>query len=326
MRSMPSPLSRLALTIVATLAVVLASARAKARPPQRVGAGEDRPRMVPAPPMPPTGRAPVEFFMELLAASPARREQLLDGKSSEARTLIQRRLAVFERMGPGERAEAEWQLRLAQFRFYLTSLMSLPPGQRADRLQQAPEADRPLLVERLKAWDALDTASREQVLEGHVQFQYFIAHPSADPALLARVLGEAPVASRPGIEAQFARWRALPEAERRVRSAAFQAMFDLPAERRADAMKTLGERERQSMERILARFGNLPAEERDRCIAGLDRLARMAPAEREAFLRNATLWQGMSQAERDQWRRLVLGRPMPPLPTLREPAGVVTNH
>ena len=283
----------------------------------------------PQPPLPPSVRPPVELFMELLAASPARREQLLEGKPASARQVIERRIAEFERLDPVARADAEWQLRLAQFRIYLSSLLSLSPAQRAERLAGAPEQDRQLMMERLKAWDALDDAARRQVLESKDRFHHFVASPAADPGRLARMLETAPGPMRPDIEAQFDRWRALPEGERRARSAAFQAIFELPGERRARALKTLDEAERKAMDRTLERFSKLPAAERDRCIAGLERLARLDPAGREAFLRNAALWQAMTPSERDQWRRLVFNLhapPLPPMPSSRPSQVVVTNQ
>ncbi len=284
----------------------------------------------PAPPLPPPSRPPVEFFRELLAASPARRAQLLEGKPAAAREVIERRLAEFEGMEPEARSDAEWRLRLAEFRFYLTRLLNVPPGERPSRLAQAPAADRPLLEERLKAWDALSEDARRQVLESQQQFHHFVQQPSADPARLAQALSVVPIPSQADVEAQFARWRALPEAERRQRSATFQAVFDLPHERRSKALQGLSLAERTAMERSLERFSKLPTAERDRCIAGLERLARLAPPEREAFLRNAALWQAMSPGERDQWRRLVFNlRPPPlpvPIPHAGRPALVSTNR
>ncbi len=278
------------------------------------------------PPLPPPTRPPVEFFLELLSASPARRQQLLEGKTPTARETIQRRIAEFENLDPESRADAEWQLRLAQFRFYLSPLLSLPAEQRAARLAMAPEQDRPLLAERLNTWDAMDEPTRRQVLESHGQFHHFASQSAADPARLASLLATASAPAKANIEAQFTRWRALPETERRQRSAAFQSIFDLPAERRSRALKGLSEPERQAMQRSLERFSGLPQAERDRCIAGLERLARLAPDHRDAFLRNAALWQAMSPSERDQWRRLVFNLSPPPLPPIHAPARVATNH
>ncbi len=279
------------------------------------------PALPTAPPLPPPSRPPVEFFRELLAASPARRAQLLEGKPAAAREVIERRLAEFEAMEPEARADAEWRLRLAEFRFYLTRLLALPPEERASGLAQAPAQDRSLLGERLQAWDTLDDAARRQVLDSQQQFQHFVQQPSAEPARLAQALSAVAPRAHADVEAQFARWRALPEAERRQRSAAFQAVFDLSADRRGKALQGLSPTERTAMERSLERFSRLPSAERDRCIAGLERLARLSQAEREAFLRNAALWQAMSPAERDQWRRLVFNLRPPPLPVPTPHAG-----
>ena len=171
----------------------------------------------------------------------------------------------------------------------------------------------------------MDEPTRRQVLESQGQFHHFASQPGADPARLARILATSPEPAKAAIESQFERWRSLSEAERQQRSAAFQSIFDLPSERRAQALKSLPEAERRAMQRSLERFSSLPQAERDRCIAGLERLARLAPEEREAFLRNAALWQRMTSSERDQWRRLVFNLSPPPLPPLRSVPRVATN-
>jgi hypothetical protein len=335
---MPSrtPLSRAAATIAAGcflgLAVTVLAQVPDPNAKAHAGTGKATPSgampgTIPAPPpLPPPTRPPIEFFSELLSASPARRTQLLEGKSPAAREVIERRLAEFEALPPEARADAEWNLRLAQFRFYLSGLLAVPHDQRAARLAQAPAPERALLAERLKAWDALDEPTRRQVLESERQFHHFVQRPTADAGRLAEVLAKAGPRAQADVEAEFARWRALPEEDRRQRSAAFQALFALQPERRLRALQGLGATERKAMERSLERFSNLSPAERDRCIAGLDRLARLAPHERDAFLRHAALWQAMSADERDQWRRLVFNLHPPPLPVPKAPALVSTNR
>lgn len=280
----------------------------------------------PQPPLPPLARHPVELFRELLTATPERRDALLKGKSPEARDIIHKRLAEFEALPPQQRSDAEAQLRLAQFRFYLSPLLRMPAADRAARLALAPAEDRALLEERLRAWDLLDAARRRQLLDSEDQFHHFVRQPGADPARLSQVLASAGPAARPAVEAQFERWRSLPESERRQRAEAFQDFFSLTPNRQNRALDSLSEKERSVMEKTLERYARLPASERERCIAGFERFSSLTPAERDAFLRNAALWQAMTPDERAQWRRLVLNLNPPPLPPLPSQRIVSTNR
>lgn len=282
------------------------------------------------PPLPTPVKPPIELFRELLAAPPERREELLRTKSPAARDLISRRLREHEALDPAARAQAEWQLRIAQFRFYLSPLLRLPASERPARLAAAPAEDRPLLEERLRAWDTLAPAERAAVLESEDSLHHFVRSPGAEPARLASALAAARAAEREEIERQFARWSALPEAERTARTAAFQRFFDLSEPARNRTVSRLPDAERIAMERTLERFRRLPEAERARCVAGLGKLAALPTAEREEFLRNAARWQAMSPEERALWRRLVIATPPPPpLPTASPAAKsalVVTNR
>jgi hypothetical protein len=202
----------------------------------------------------------------------------------------------------------------------------MPAADRAARLAQAPAEDRPLLEERLQAWDRLDDARRRQLLDSDDQFHHFVRQPGADPGRLSQVLATAATASRPAIEAQFERWRSLPESERRQRADDFQDFFSLTTTRQARALNTLSDKERSVMEKTLQRYARLPAAERERCIAGFERFASLTPAQRDEFLRNAALWQAMTPDERSQWRRLVLHVDPPPLPPLPSQRIVSTNR
>lgn len=277
------------------------------------------------PPLPPSPRAPVELFRELLAATPEKRIVLLEAKTPAARELILRRIQQHEALDPAARADAEWQLRLAQFRFYLSPLLRAPVQDRARRLALAPAEDRPLLEERLRAWDALTPEARASLLESEESLHHFVLSPGADPSRLTNLLAMAPAAARADIESQFARWSALPESERISRAARFQEFFGLSDVQRNRALNRLPDSDRVAMEKVLERFARLPESERSQCIAGFERLSALPPAERDEFLRNAARWQAMTAEERTLWRRLVLKTRLPPLPPLPT-AGLVTTN
>lgn len=278
------------------------------------------------PPLPPSPRAPVELFRELLAASPEKRVVLLESKTPAARELILRRVRQHEALDPAARAEAEWQLRLAQFRFYLSPLLRAPVADRARRLGQAPAEDRPLLEERLRAWDALTPVARATLLESEESLHHFVRSPGAEPSRLTNVLAAAPAAARADIESQFARWSALPESERVARAATFQEFFGLSDGQRNRALNRLPDADRVAMEKVLERFARLPESERVQCVAGFERLSALPASEREEFLRSATRWQAMTAEERALWRRLVLKTRLPPLPPLPSSGLVTTNR
>ncbi len=272
------------------------------------------------PPLPPAPRPAVERFIELIQASPARREELLVDKPSAARELILARIREYESLPPARREERLVQLRLAQFRHHLSQLLRAPVERHAEVLATCPESDRPLLAERLRAWAALEPLEQAALLESDASLHFFVRHQSASPDRLRSVLGSVPGGSHAEVERQFARWSALPESERARRTERFQRFFDLTPAEQARAVDTLPERDRRLMEETLAQFARLPADEQARCLEGYGRLAGLDAAERAEFLRNARRWQAMTPLERAAWRRLV--QPIPPPPPLPPiPAG-----
>ncbi len=267
------------------------------------------------PPVPVPARSPVDLFRELLAATPERRAELLAGRPPAARALIEAKLKEFETFG----GEAEIRLRLAQLQFFLSPLLRATAEQRAALLERAPAEDRDMLRERLKSWDALSADTRREILESERSLQYFVRQETADPKQLTTALERAPEPSRPEIEAQFARWRALSPEERARRTAQFQRFFGLSENERLLTLRRLPDSERQQMERSLARFSSLPPEQREQCLRAFRKLSELSEAERTEFLNNAAKWQAMSAPEREAWRKVVQKVSGPPLPPPRLP-------
>ena len=116
------------------------------------------------------------------------------------------------------------------------------------------------------------------------------------------------------VRRSWERWQTLTPEERDRREAHFRQFFDLSSDEQSRVLGGLPLREKQRMERVLARFSGLPADRREICVQNFDRLARLPEAERAAFLRNAAKWEAMTQSERDAWRRLVTTVPPPPMP------------
>ena len=282
------------------------------------------------PPLPPPMKSLAEQFRELLAATPRQRQALLAGKSVPAQNLIMVKLREFETLPADQR---ELRLQVAQLQYYLSPLLHANGAARSNLLAHAPAEDLPLLEDRLKAWDALSVETRRDILESERSLSYFVRQETADPKQLATVLEHVSAPTRPEVEAQFARWRALPADERARKTANFQRFFDLSDAERTRTLSRLSDLDRGQMERTLSRFESLPPEQRERCVRAFRQLGAMSPDERTEFLRDAAKWQAMSADERAAWRRLVqhVARPPlppPPLPVLlrRVPAALVATN
>jgi hypothetical protein len=281
------------------------------------------------PPIPPP---PLQQFLDLLTSNPAERARLLEGKSPESKSLILRRLREYESLTPTQREQRLIQLRLAQFRFYLSPLLRAEPADRSSILEAVPDADREILVERLDAWDKLPDSVRAEVLESDRQFHYFVRHQSADPKRLDEVLAVVPPRAQHHVERQFKRWAALTSEERALRTSRFQRFFDLSQPEREGALNALSANDRKLMERSLEQYSKLPEEKQQKVIQGFTKFAGLTRAEQQEFLANAARWEAMTSEERTAWRRLVLNIPaVPPLPPISlpgtgQPGLVITNR
>lgn len=274
---------------------------------------------LPPPPVPPARKAPTDLFRELLAASPSAREAMLTNRTPAARNLIESKLREFEVLPPDQR---ELRLRVAELQFYLSPLLRAAPEGRARLLGAAPVEVRPLLEERLRAWDALPADRQRDLLESEQMFSRFVRLQGADPAALAltNALRTVPHERRAEVEAQFVRWRELTPEERSRRTTEFQRFFELRPGEQQKVLKMISVVERVQMERTLQQFHQLPADQRERAVRGFRQFVEMSPSEREEFLQSAAKWQAMTPAERDAWRRVVerVTNPLPlPIPPER---------
>lgn len=274
----------------------------------------------------PISKSPTARFRELLAASPAEREQLLARKSPSARTLIEAKLREFSVLRPDER---EIRLRLAQLHDSLRPLINLPASQRRQFLLLVPAEDRPWIDERLAAWDALTEEARRDIIESEKQLSWFIRQSDTDPKKLAEYLSSLPAGAKPAAEEQMRRWLALSPEERARKTAAFSRFFDLSENERRVALQTLSQQELKQMEASLKAFAELAPADREQCIRGFRKFAALGPEERDQFLRNAERWQAMSPNERATWRRVVeralTPRELPPFPA-RQTMLATTNR
>ncbi len=265
-------------------------------------------------------------FRELLAATPAERERMLDRKPLKARAVIESKIREFLALQPNDR---EIRLRLIQLQDSLRPLLMVPKEQRSISLSQqvAPE-DQALITERLSAWDALSEDERRELFESESQFFLFIRQPNVNPEQLARWVSTLPADQKTRAEDQLKRWRALSAVERTRRAEGFARFFDLTTTERQAALGQIFEPEKQQMERTLNDFSKLSRAERDRCIEGFRKFESLLDSDREKFLRNAERWQTLSPDDRATWRRLVerVTKPIQPAPFPGAPSILATTN
>ncbi len=271
-----------------------------------------QPALPPAPP--PLPRAPVEYFRQLLALSPAARAPLLAPRPPESRRALEAKLAEYEKLPPAER---EARLRATELRWQLTRLLRIPSADRSNALAVVPDVFRKLVEERLRQWDQFPAATRQKILTNEVALTLFTRLEGAAPKLPPPSLKIYPPPMRQKMEADLAQWKSLPEEQRLRTTGNFQKFFDLNEKQKTRTLKSLGETERAQMEKTLQTFEQLPKGRRELCLKGFQQFANLTPEERGQFLQNAEQWQTMSAEDREAWRLLVarVGTPArPPLP------------
>ncbi len=246
------------------------------------------------PPTPPT-----HLFRQLLATPPAERDALLANRSATQKTLLLNKLREYELLTPGQR---ELVLRTMELRWYLTSLMHLPPSNRTTRLVAMPPADRPLVEDRLNHWDRMGALSKQEILEYETAIRFSTPSAGGLPNQISTLTNMLPEQRRK-TEAEIARWQALPPDRRQSIYWNFGRLFVLPPVAKPATM--MSATERQEMDRSLQDFTKLPKEQQDLCIRGFKKFSDLTPAERDEFLQSAERWQAMNEDDRQTWRKLV---------------------
>ncbi len=266
------------------------------------------------PPLPPAARSPIDYFRELLEASPADREKLLTGRSAEHRKVLENSLHAYQALTPEER---ELRLRTLDLRFYLSSLLRTAPSNRTDRLKGVPDKERNLVAERLKLWDQFSPEDRKELLENE-RLMRLMENTGAGARRKEFPLTVQTSNQVRQIERELIRWQFLPEVRRAQIQRNFTSLFELSdAERAREQLQplALSPEERRLMENTLEQFKSLSPLQRDLCIRNFRKFADLSPAERRQFLASAQEWQKMKPEDRETWRKLVSKvPPLPPLP------------
>jgi predicted Fe-S protein YdhL (DUF1289 family) len=262
-------------------------------------------------PLIPHSKSPVDLFRELLALTPAGRENYLTNRPPEIRNRILAKVREYEALDPNDR---ELCLRATELRWYLLPLMRESPTNRAARLAVIPDDLRDLVKTRLDLWNILPPPLQQEFLDNERALRYFTRvdspnNPPMPPIPPGRGRHHGPQ------DHDLARWNALPENQRQKITAQCNQFFELTPEEKQETLNTLSDAERQQMEKTLETFGKLPLGQRLTCIRAFTEFAGMSAQGKQDFLKNAQRWSQMSPKERQTWRDLVTQVPeWPPLP------------
>src|ERR1043166_5565040 len=271
-------------------------------------------RRLPLLPVPPK-RMP--SFRELFKMNSADRAVELAKKSPTHRAIIEGRLKELDTLPPDQQ---EVRLRLMELRLRLISLVREAPINRTNVLDQVPPQDRKLVEERLRYWDQLPLELQKVVLENEMMLSYFISGEAANASELTNRLDTLPPNVRSNLVATMERWRRLKPEEQKQIYQNVERVFGLSEKDRQDivsdrALDGCSIEERQRIARVFKTFEILSPDQQRQCMESLRKFTSMTMEERARFLKNAERWQQMSEAERQNWRRLQKqSPPTPPLP------------
>jgi len=249
------------------------------------------------------GRSPVTAFRVLLAMRSDARATELAAKPARVREVLSTRLREYDALAPAER---EARLRATELHYHLRPLLTTIPLTRAAQLAVVPESFRPLVEERLAAWDKLPAQIQREILTNERLLQAITRPnvPNAFPPL--------PPGLEPRVPDNVAHWQTLDAQQREQLLDSFTYYFRLDDNAKTRVVAVLPEPKRAAAERTLDQFAQLTTGERAACMTALRQLSQMTQAEQTRFYANAEQWQKMSETERAAWRRVVIE--FPPLP------------
>jgi hypothetical protein len=261
------------------------------------------------PPLPPS---PVAQFRTWLSMDASDRDTALADKPEPARRVLLAKLAEYDAMNPAQR---ETRLRATELHYYVRPLLHVPSAERAGRLSQLPEEFQPLATEHLAQWDALDAATRAELLTNAWAIRHFVRLETGTDAEESALHRQVPPPQRAQFESELARWKSLPPRVRLEISRAFRQFFELPSAKQQRTLETLPEFERRQIAATLQAFARLAPAQRQICLDSFRKFAGLTPDERADFLQGAERWKDMTADDRALWRRVVTQ--LPPLPPLQ---------
>ena len=273
-----------------------------------------------------TNKSPVALFRDLLAMTPAEREQAIANRPPGTQKRILEKLNEYELLPPDLR---DLRLRETELRWCLRPLMDQPRANRTNLLAQVPQELRGEVENRLQIWDLLPPPLQDEWRDKDLIASYFAQMRSTSPEQVTNLLKLIPPERRAVLEKGLGRWQAMSEDERQKALAGFNKIFELTPEEREKTLDTVSDEERKQMEQTLAAYEHLTPQQRAQCINSFEKFAKMSIVERQQFLKNAERWREMTPEERQKWRQLVTVAPMIPRQSgrswLRTTPDVATN-
>lgn len=248
-------------------------------------------------------RNPVTVFRSLLLMQTDARTRELAAKPTRLREVLSTRLREYDSFSPAER---EARLRATELRYHLNPLLTMTPDARAARLTAVPESFRPLVEERLAAWDKLPVAIQREILANE-QLLQAMTRPA-----VAGTYPPLPPGLEPKVPDNVAQWQGLDARQREQLLDNFTHYFRLNERAKSRVVAALPEPKRAEATRTLGQFEQLPTEERAACLNALKKLSQMTQEQQTQFYANAAQWKKMSESERTAWRKVVIE--FPPLP------------
>jgi hypothetical protein len=255
----------------------------------------------------------MQVFRELLnTTNAAAREALLNRRSPEQRRLFEQKLAEYEALTPAQR---ELRLTLTDLRHYLMLFLHLPEPWRETYLPQLPDAYRPLVAERLKAWDRLDEGTRRELLQNEDLLAYLVRLENIPPVPQGLFLHGLPPQRQRAMENALKLWGQIPPDRQQIMLQRFKQFFHLSETEQRQVLSALPPEQRQTPEKFLAALSRLPAGQREKYAEAVNRFLSLSPAQQEQFLRNAMTWRSLTPEQREIVREMVTKvPPLPPLP------------
>ena len=256
--------------------------------------------------------SPVKLFRELLVMEVEERTQQLQLRPPEMREPIEAKVKEYLALNAEER---ELRLQATELRHYLTVLMPLPATNRAALVVQIAEPMRAAVVARLEVWNLMPPTMQEEVLENEQVVRHFTQCGAMSAAQRQSLLASMPADQRSSLETNIARWKALPEVNRKGAFAQMNHFFELTTSERERAMRELSPAERDAMKLTLDTFNDLTPAQRQSCLLSFEKFASMSLTDRQIFLKKAEAWQKMTPSDRQHWRDVVARAPeLPPFP------------
>jgi hypothetical protein len=250
-----------------------------------------------------TDRNPVAVFRTLLAMRTDARTMALAAKPDRLREVLANRLREYDVLPPAER---ETRLRATELRYYLNPLLTTLPATRAPQLAMVPERLRPLVEERLAAWDKLPAEIQREILTNERLLQAMTRPAVAD------ALPPLPPGLVPAVPDNVTHWQSLDARQREQLLDNFTHYFRLDDRAKSRVVAALPEPARAVATRTLDQFEHLTAEDRATCLTALKQLGQMTAEQQAQFFANAEQWKKMPESERNAWRKVVTE--FPPLP------------